>query len=43
MERDHEPQPNRASRTYLIAILIIAVVIAMVVLHLTGIVGAGSH
>ena len=43
MERDHGPQPNRHSRTYLIAIVIIAVVVAMVVLHLTGIVGTGSH
>ena len=43
MERGHQPQPARHSRTYLIAILIIAVVIAMVVLHLTGIVGSGSH
>ena len=43
MERDREPRPNRDARTYLIAILIIAVLITIVVLHLTGIVGPGSH
>jgi hypothetical protein len=43
MERDHDPQPNRDARTFLIAILIVTVVIAMVVLHLTGVVGPSSH
>jgi hypothetical protein len=43
MEHDRNPQPNRDARTFLIAILIVMVVIAMVVLHLTGVVGPGSH
>jgi hypothetical protein len=43
MERDHDPPPNRDARSFLIVLLIVTVVIAMVVLHLTGIVGPGSH
>jgi hypothetical protein len=43
VEHDHDPRPNRDARRFLIALLIVAVVIAMVVLHLSGVVGAGSH
>ncbi|HET6871054.1 MAG TPA: hypothetical protein VFH80_34400 [Solirubrobacteraceae bacterium] len=43
MGHDQDRQPNRDGRSFLIAILIVAVVITMVVLHLTGIVGPGSH
>jgi hypothetical protein len=43
MEHDRDPGPNRDVRTYLIAILIVAVVTAMIVLHLTGVVGPVSH
>ena len=43
MEHDRDPRPKRDARTYVIAILIVVLVSALVVLHLTGIVGPASH
>lgn len=40
MPYDNEPKPKRS---LLIPLLIAAVVIVFVVLHLTGVVGPGSH
>lgn len=41
MQSEHEPQPERDIRPFLIGALIIALVIAIVILHLTGVVGPG--
>ena len=38
----HNPTPSRRNRV-LVAVVIAALVVVMVVLHLTGVVGAGSH
>jgi hypothetical protein len=43
MQHDNEPQPDRGSRSLLWAALIVAIVIAFIVLHLTGVFGPGSH
>lgn len=43
MEHDYDPQRNRSARSLRIALLIVVAVTAMVVLHLTGVVGPGSH
>jgi hypothetical protein len=43
MEHDQGPQRNRDARTYALVVLIVVAVLAMVVLHLTGVVGPGSH
>jgi hypothetical protein len=42
-EHDDDPQPDSRSRALLVPILIVAAVVVFVLLHLTGIVGAGSH
>jgi len=39
----NDKTPSRSGRGFLVAFLIVAAVILMVVLHLTGVVGAGSH
>ena len=42
-EHDDDPQPERGNRGLLMPIIIVAVVVIFVLLHLTGVVGAGSH
>lgn len=43
MQPEHDPQSGRGNRSFLVPVLIVAVVVVFVVLHLTGVVGAGSH
>jgi hypothetical protein len=40
---DREAPTATPWRTYLIWIVVIALLLVMVILHLTGIIGAGSH
>jgi hypothetical protein len=42
-EHDNDPQPERRNRSLLVPVIIAAVVVIFVLLHLTGVVGAGSH
>ncbi len=42
-EHDNDPHATRGRRGQLMPILIVAVVVIFVVLHLTGVVGPGSH
>jgi flagellar basal body-associated protein FliL len=42
MQTDDKP-PARSGRGFLIVLLIVVAVVLMVVLHLTGVVGPGSH
>ncbi len=42
-ERDDEPPPDRGLRGLLVPIIIVAVLVVVVLLHLTGVIGAGSH
>jgi hypothetical protein len=42
-ERDDDPQPERGNRSLVVPIIIVAVVVIFVLLHLTGVVGAGSQ
>jgi flagellar basal body-associated protein FliL len=42
-EHDHEQQPGRGKRSLIVPAIVVAVVLMFVVLHLTGVVGAGSH
>ena len=43
MQHDDQLPPRRGNRGLLVPVLIVAVVVVFVVLHLTGVVGAGSH
>ncbi len=43
MQHDDDPQPGRGKRSLVLPAAIAALVILMVVLHLTGVVGSGSH
>ncbi|MEP6815029.1 MAG: hypothetical protein ABI873_05715 [Marmoricola sp.] len=43
VEESSAPAANRSIRTYLWWLLGIGLVVLMAVLHLTGVVGAGSH
>ena len=42
-EHDNDPQPRGRQRGLLIAVLVAAVIVAFVLLHLTGVIGPGSH
>jgi predicted nucleic acid-binding Zn ribbon protein len=42
-ERGTEPPARRSLRTAVIWILVIALLLVMVILHLTGALGAGMH
>jgi hypothetical protein len=42
-EHDNDPQPDRRKRGFLVPVLIAAVVVVFVILHLTGVIGPGSH
>jgi hypothetical protein len=42
-DHDDDPQPDRTNRGLLVPIIIVAVVVIVVLLHLTGVIGAGSH
>lgn len=43
MQHERDPQSGRGTRRFLVPVLIVAVMVVFVVLHLTGVVGAGSH
>lgn len=40
---DIEPRAPRSRRTYAVGIVVVALFALMLVLHLTGVLGAGSH
>ncbi len=42
-EHDDDPQPERGVRSPLVPVIVVAVVLVFVLLHLTGVLGAGSH
>jgi hypothetical protein len=42
-EHDDDPQPERPNRGLLVPVIIVVVVLAFVLLHLTGVMSAGSH
>jgi len=42
MQFDDKP-PSRGGRGFIIPVLIVVAVVVMVVLHLAGVVGPGSH
>jgi hypothetical protein len=42
-EHDDDPRPERSDRGLLVPVIIVAVVVIFVLLHLAGVVGAGSH
>jgi hypothetical protein len=42
-EHDNDPQPKGGNRRPLVPAIIVVLVVIFVVLHLTGVVGAGSH
>lgn len=42
MPNPHDPEPSRRTRV-LIAVIVAAAVIVFVVIHLTGVIGPGSH
>ncbi|MDQ6778508.1 MAG: hypothetical protein M3071_20305 [Actinomycetota bacterium] len=42
-EHDDEPQPDRGNRSLLVPVIVVVVVVIFVLLHLTGVLGAGSH
>ncbi len=43
MQQDNDQQSDRTKRSFMLPIVIAAAVILMIVLHLTGVVGPGSH
>jgi hypothetical protein len=43
MQQDNDQQAGRGKRRFILPIVIAAVVVLMVVLHLAGVVGPGSH
>jgi hypothetical protein len=42
-EHDDDPQPGRSNRHLLVPVIVVVVVMIFVVLHLTGVLGPGSH
>lgn len=42
-EHDNDPQHERGNRSLLVPVIIVLLVLIFVLLHLTGVVGAGSH
>ena len=42
-EHDNDPQPGGRQRGILIAVLVTAVIVVFVLLHVTGVIGPGSH
>ncbi|MHB8659604.1 MAG: hypothetical protein ACYC91_16965 [Solirubrobacteraceae bacterium] len=42
-EHDDDPQPDRGTRRLLVPVFVVVVVIIFVSLHLTGVLGPGSH
>jgi hypothetical protein len=42
-EHDDDPQPRNGSRSLLVPVLVVAVVLVFVLLHVTGVLGPGSH
>jgi hypothetical protein len=42
-EHDNDPQLNGGNRSPLVPAIIVVIVVIFVVLHLTGVIGAGSH
>jgi hypothetical protein len=43
MQRDHDPRRMGRTRSLLVTVLIVVLVIAFMLLHLTGVFGPGSH
>jgi hypothetical protein len=43
MKGDHDPPPTRSISSLIWPFLIVAIAIIFVVLHLTGVLGPGSH
>ena len=42
-EHDNDPRPGGRQRGLVIAVLVAAVIVVFVLLHLTGVIGPGSH
>jgi hypothetical protein len=42
-EHDDDPQPERGNRGLLVPVIVVVVVVIFVLLHLTGVMSAGSH
>jgi hypothetical protein len=42
-EHDDDPQPDRGNRRLLVPAIVVVVVMIFVLLHLTGVLGPGSH
>jgi hypothetical protein len=42
-EHDNDPPPTRSTRSLLLPAMVVAVVLIFVLLHLTGVLGSGSH
>lgn len=42
-EHDSDPHPERGNRSLLVPVIIVVPVVIFVLLHLTGVVGVGSH
>lgn len=42
-EHDDDPRPERGNRSLLVPVIVVIVVVIFVLLHLTGVVGPGSH
>jgi hypothetical protein len=42
-EHDDDPQPDRGNRRLLVPVIVVLVVTIFVLLHLTGVLGPGSH
>jgi hypothetical protein len=42
-EHDDDPQPDRGDRRLLVPVIVVVVVMIFVLLHLTGVLGPGSH
>ena len=42
-EHDDDPQPDRGNRRLLVPIIVMVLVIIFLALHLTGVLGPGSH
>jgi hypothetical protein len=42
-EHDDDPQPDRGTHRLLVPIMVVVVVMIFVLLHLTGVLGPGSH